>query len=169
MQELSDMLPVGMVANGGLVAQIMAELAQRQRNLPGWEAFHYEKISDSAVELTGGIVSLNHGNKRWLEPHDCITIPLAAIVLEMQKQGLCEATPLQNSDVGTANSAHIDPASAAKTRTQRLHVCFALPENPDARLRVLQALHLDAEFLGARVLACQFENEAHLSPGSVST
>ena len=47
MQELTEMLPVGMVAHGGQVAQIMAELAQRQRNLPGWEAFHYEKISDT--------------------------------------------------------------------------------------------------------------------------
>ena len=44
MLDLSEMLPVGMVAHGGQVAQIMAQLAQRQRGLPGWEAFHYENF-----------------------------------------------------------------------------------------------------------------------------
>lgn len=159
MQELTEMLPVGMVANGGLVAQIMAELAQRQRNLPGWEAFHYERVSDTAVELTGGIVSTNNGHKRWLEPHDCITIPLAAVILEMQKQGLCEATSEPNQNTVKENKASIDTVSTGKTGSQTLHVCFALPDDPEARLRALQALHLDAEFLGARVLACHFENK----------
>ncbi|MBI3713515.1 MAG: hypothetical protein HY253_11230 [Burkholderiales bacterium] len=159
MQELTEMLPVGMVANGGLVAQIMAELAQRQRNLPGWEAFHYERVSETAVELTGGIVSTNHGNKRWLEPHDCITIPLAAVILEMQKQGLCEAKSESGKLATNERKLSVTDASTPNSNTQTLHVCFALPDDPSARLRVLQALHLDAEFLGARVLACHFENE----------
>lgn len=161
MQELTEMLPVGMVAHGGQVAQIMAELAQRQRNLPGWEAFHYEKISDTAVELTGGIVSLNHGNKRWLEPHDCITIPLAAVILEMQKRGLLDlsaAMPASDEEADATGKPNISTPSKGNTASQTVHVSLALPDDPTARLRVLQALHLDAEFLGARVLACRFEN-----------
>ena len=158
MQELTEMLPVGMVAHGGQVAQIMAELAQRQRNLSGWEAFHYEKISDTAVELTGGIVSLNHGNKRWLEPHDCITIPLAAVILEMQKLGLCAAMPASDELAEATGNPNISTSSKGNSASQTVHVSLALPDDPTARLRVLQALHLDAEFLGARVLACRFEN-----------
>lgn len=161
MHELTEMLPVGMVANGGLVAEIMAEIAQRQRNLPGWEAFHYEKISESAVELTGGLVSINHGNKRWLEPHDCITIPLAAVILEMQKRGLCESTPEPSKSSSSEHYVPLSNASKANPPSQILHVCFALPDEPEARLRVLQAYHLDADILGARVLACHFGNETN--------
>lgn len=157
MHELTEMLPVGMVANGGIVAQIMADLAQQQRNLPGWEAFHYEKISDVAVELTGGIVSQNQGHKRWLEPHDCISIALADIVLEMQKRGLCPAAPemeVENRVLETAKS-RVD----ANPNAQQLHVTLVLPDDAEARLRVLQAFHLDAQINGARVIACHFENE----------
>ena len=93
MFDFSEMLPVGMVAHGGQVAQVMADIAKRQRGLPDWEAFHYERISDQAVELTGGIVSTASGAKRWLEPHDCVTIPLAAVALEMQKLGLIQCSP----------------------------------------------------------------------------
>lgn len=157
MHELTEMLPVGMIANGGIVAQIMADLAQQQRNLPGWEAFHYEKISDVAVELTGGIVSQNQGHKRWLEPHDCISIALADIVLEMQKRGLCPAAPEMETPTNELGEAK--NKSETNTSAKQLHVTLALPEDAEARLRVLQAFHLDAQINGARVIACHFENE----------
>lgn len=155
MHELTEMLPVGMVANGGIVAQIMAELAQKQRNLPGWEAFHYEKISDVAVELTGGIVSHQQGSKRWLEPHDCISIALADIVLEMQKRGLCPTAPEMETTASVLEVAN--NKANANPSTQQLHVTLTLPDDAEARLRALQAFHLDAQIHGARVIACRFE------------
>ncbi len=158
MQELTEMLPVGMVANGGLVAQIMADLAQKQRNLPGWEAFHYEKISETAVELTGGLVSQTNGGKRWLEPHDCITILLADVIVEMQRQGLIAAKmELDNNQ----NQEKTAPLVSGKTGQEKLHVCFALPENRADRLRFLQTLHAGADVLGAQVLACRLDDKTN--------
>lgn len=154
MNALSDMLAVGMVANGGEVAQIMAEIAQRRRQLPGWEAFHYEKISDDAVELTGGMVSIAHGQKRWLEPHDCVTIPLSAVVEEMQRRGLLATSTLDDT---AEASTWVAPSGFGAANF--LHVKFELPSDPDARLRILQTLHLDAKLLGAKVVACHLASE----------
>lgn len=162
MIDFSEMLPVGMVAHGGQVAQIMAEIAQRQRGVPGWEAFHYEKISDTAVELTGGIVSHSSGSKRWLEPHDCITIPFAAVIAEMRAQGLLPAAipvPPLGSEVETVNTPASMPQSLASASSDdlRLNVTFALPADPQERQRILQAFHLQANILGAQVMACRLE------------
>jgi hypothetical protein len=169
MIDFAEMLPVGMVAHGGQVAQIMAEIAQRQRGLPGWEAFHYEKISDAAVELTGGIVSTSGGSKRWLEPHDCITIPFAAVIAEMQAQGLLStAAPVVNlaldsdkdankaSDRNRVQAANQLRRVAPEDFTQ-LNVTFALPADPLERQRILQAFHLQATIMGAQIIACRLE------------
>lgn len=153
MFDFSEMLPVGMVAHGGQVAQIMADIAKRQRGLADWEAFHYERISDSAVELTGGIVSTATGNKRWLEPHDCVTIPLSAVVLEMQKLGLL--TPM-----ALAGEHQVLPNLPAQSVTQQgdiLHVSFVLPIDPIGRQRLLKTFHLQADFFGAEVIACRLD------------
>lgn len=162
MIDFSEMLPVGMVAHGGQVAQIMAEIAQRQRGVPGWEAFHYEKISDAAVELTGGIVSDSSGSKRWLEPHDCITIHFAAVIAEMKAQGLLPAsTPIAPSGTGVELAHTIAPTSlnlsTLPSDTPKLNVTFALPADPQERQRILQAFHLQANILGAQVIACRLE------------
>lgn len=159
MIDFSEMLPVGMVAHGGQVAQIMAEIAKRQRGLADWEAFHYEKISDSAVELTGGIVSISNGAKRWLEPHDCITIPLAAVVTEMRKQGLLEDAPL--SDLAgikgkTSNDNQVKTYTGG-THYSHLHLKLALPEDPVTRQQLLKALHLQADLMGATIIGCHLE------------
>jgi hypothetical protein len=168
MIDFAEMLPVGMVAHGGQVAQIMAEIAQRQRGLPGWEAFHYEKISDVAVELTGGIVSTSGGSKRWLEPHDCITIPFAAVIAEMQAQGLLSTAPVvdlaldgyQNTEKTTQKNSTRDanlPTRVSTADFTQLNVTFALPADPLERQRILQAFHLQATVLGAKIIACRLE------------
>ncbi len=155
MIDFSEMLPVGMVAHGGQVAQIMAEIAKRQRGLADWEAFHYEKISESAVELTGGIVSISNGSKRWLEPHDCITIPLAAVIAEMQKQGLL-ASPMQLDKIDLANN-QINSTHSDTQEYTYLHLKLALPKDTVSRQKLLQTLHLQADLLGASVVACHLE------------
>lgn len=160
MIDFSEMLPVGMVAHGGQVAHIMAEIAKRQRGLADWEAFHYEKISDSAVELTGGIVSINNGAKRWLEPHDCITIPLAAVVAEMQKQGLLSSPlPPESSMPQAAQGGYQSDSQLVNTPHNYpfLHLKLALPSDPLSRQHILQTLHLQAELMGATVVACHLE------------
>lgn len=162
MIDFSEMLPVGMVAHGGQVAQIMAELAKRQRGLADWEAFHYEKVSDVAVELTGGIVSITNGAKRWLEPHDCITIPLAAVISEMQKQGLLETAPEPpitqlpaQRQTQSGNQTNIPSTSNADY--PYLHLKLALPVDPLSRQKLLQTLHLQADLMGATIIACSLE------------
>ncbi|MFA9274310.1 MAG: hypothetical protein ACEQSE_05485 [Candidatus Aquirickettsiella gammari] len=160
MINFSDMLPVGMVAHGGQVAQIMADIAKRLRGLEGWEAFHYEKVSDSAVELTGGIVSITNGAKRWLEPHDCITIPLAAVVAEMQKQGL-----LSTLDSATApelaQTKSLVPGDyqdkGSNAQYPYLHLKLALPDDALSRQKLLQTLHLQADLMGATIIGCHLE------------
>lgn len=156
MIDFSEMLPVGMVAHGGQVAQIMAEIAKRQRGLADWEAFHYEKISDSAVELTGGIVSITNGAKRWLEPHDCITIPLAAVIAEMQKQGLLEtASPPASAPAQAEHQIKTNVVGSADY--PYLHLKLALPNDPLSRQKLLQTLHLQADLMGATIIGCSLE------------
>lgn len=157
MIDFSEMLPVGMVAHGGQVAQIMAEIAKRQRGLADWEAFHYEKISDSAVELTGGIVSTASGSKRWLEPHDCITIPFAAVIAEMQKQGLLETAPIEQTATALMPSKAKSAEKSSSQDYRYLNLKLALPQDPLQRLKILQTLHLQADLMGASVVACQLE------------
>lgn len=153
MLDFSEMLPVGMVAHGGQVAQIMAEIAKRQRGLPEWEAFHYERISETAFELTGGIVSALGGNKRWLEPHDCVTVPLTAVIQEMQKQGLLTPMALESEDSALSGMA----AQAVRQQGDILHVSFVLPIDPIGRQRLLKTFHLQADFFGAEVIACRLD------------
>lgn len=151
MFDFSEMLPVGMVAHGGQVAQIMADIAKRQRGLPDWEAFHYERISDQAVELTGGIVSTASGAKRWLEPHDCVTIPLAAVALEMQRLGLISTPQAPANPLGRSPEQPVVISSDTK---DILHVSMTLPTDIIGRQRILKAFHLGADFFGAEVIAC---------------
>lgn len=160
MLDFSEMLPVGMVAHGGQVAQIMAELAKRQRGLPDWEAFHYERVSDEAVELTGGIVSFVNGSKRWLEPHDCVTIPFAAVVQEMQKQGLLSSAPSTTSALANTTEAsrlNMNTLTPSAQGRDILHLSLALPNDAAGRQRILKTFHLQADFFGAEVLACSLD------------
>lgn len=154
MFDFSEMLPVGMVVHGGQVAQIMADIAKRQRGLKDWEAFHYERISDTCYELTGGIVSTANGSKRWLEPHDCISVPITAIIIEMQKIGLIPTINTTESPPSTS------PSNATQTisGTTLLQVSLALPDDEIGRQRILKAFHLHADFFGARVVACKMEH-----------
>ncbi|WMW81047.1 hypothetical protein RF679_01900 [Undibacterium cyanobacteriorum] len=160
MLDFSEMLPVGMVAHGGQVAQIMADLAKRQRGLGDWEAFHYERISDEAVELTGGIVSFVNGSKRWLEPHDCVTIPFTAVVQEMQKQGLLNSSPsvaTAFTSGGEAVRSNMDTLTPTVHGRDILHLSLALPNDAAGRQRILKTFHLQADFFGAEVLACSLD------------
>jgi hypothetical protein len=149
---LAEMLPVGMLANGGAIALAMSAVANRKRGVPDWEAFHYERISDAEFEITGGAVAMVGGVKKWPGPHDTLTIGEAEILEELNQFSVDEspsatlnfAAPLQ-----TAGNAEIAPGA-----TQHLQVVFALPEDEIGRQRIFKAFHLQADFFGAVVQTC---------------
>lgn len=173
---LDDMLPVGMLANGGLAADAMAAIANRRHGMAGWEAFHYERISDSAFEITGGIALISAGSgKKWPGPHDLVSVSEAEILQEMRS--LLAATSLAVVVVPTpaSTSASAPAASSAAainivnpareyakantvTGGTYLNVVFALPDDEAGRLRILKAFHLQADFFGARVQSCALED-----------
>ncbi len=81
---LADLLPVGMLAHTGTVGQAMSLVANRKVGQPGWEAFHYERISESEFEITGGLVVMAGGTKKWPGPHDSVVISEADILQQLQ-------------------------------------------------------------------------------------
>ncbi len=149
---LSEMLPVGMLASGGVIAFAMSAVANRKRGLPGWEAFHYERISDAEFEITGGVVALVGGVKKWPGPHDTLTISESEILEELNQHVVADAqTVTQTSAMPdiAAGKAKVNPGA-----TQYLQVVFAMPEDEIGRQRILKAFHLHADFFGAKVQTC---------------
>jgi hypothetical protein len=146
---LADMLPVGMLANGGLAAEAMSTLANRKQGTPDWEAFHYERISESQFEITGGVAVMTGGIKKWPGAHTTITLSEADIIEEMQKNQAA-VTRLNPIDAASRKMPTVVNAPAARY----LHVVFALPEDEAGKQRLLKAFHLQADFFGARVQAC---------------
>jgi hypothetical protein len=149
---LAEMLPVGMLATGGVIALAMSAVANRKHGLPAWEAFHYERISDDEFEITGGVVKVVAGIKKWPGPHDTLTITDSEILEELNQLAVDDKQTLAlNSTVSTmtATAAKVDPATA-----QYLQVVFTLPEDEIGRQRILKAFHLHADFFGAKVQTC---------------
>jgi hypothetical protein len=165
MIDFSQMLPVGMVTHGGQVAQILGAIAKRKRGLSDWEAFHYERLSESSFELTGGIVSngdVPGAGKRWLEPHECITVSMAELLAELQLAGLLTpdmtAQATQPPVPAVSNSgADAGALAAARSDQGLLHVTLALPKDEAGRQRILRSFHLQADFFGAQVVACRLD------------
>ena len=147
---LAEMLPVGMLANGGVIALAMSAVANRKRNMPGWEAFHYERISDAEFEITGGATLIVGGIKKWPGPHDSLTITEAEILDELNPASSVEPQSIPS----TSASLNASSSKSAANSSQYLQVVFALPEDELGRQRVLKAFHLHADFFGAMVQTC---------------
>ena len=149
---LAEMLPVGMLASGGIIALAMSVVANRKRGSPDWEAFHYERISNTEFEITGGSVLLTGGVKKWPGPHDTLTITESEILEELNqlavddKQAGADNFPVP---IMAAGAVKVDPATP-----QYLQVVFALPDDETGRQRILKAFHLHADFFGAKVQTC---------------
>ena len=158
---LADMLPVGMLANGGMASDAMVAVAQRKHGLAGWEAFHYERISASEFEITGGMAVMVGGMKKWPGPHDTVIVSEVEILQEMQAHQVGEAASggqtgqnllLSVPSVSTATSM-------ANTPAQYLKVVLTLPDDEAGRQRVLAAFHLQANVFGARVQTCSLHDK----------
>ncbi|CAN5865076.1 hypothetical protein BH11PSE12_BH11PSE12_06270 [soil metagenome] len=156
---LAAMLPAGMLASGGTAAEAMAALAQRQHGVAGWEAFHYERISDAQFDITGGMAQLAGGAKKWPGPHDIVTVSEPDILQEMRDRQAADAAgnpSVITSAPGSANAAQdlVKPHVGAGSTEHYLKVVFSLPEDAAARQRIFAAFQLQANFSGAKVQAC---------------
>jgi hypothetical protein len=150
---LADMLPVGMLANGGIAAAAMSALANRQHDSSGWEAFHYERISATEFEITGGIAVMAGGVKKWPGPHATVIVSEADILAEMHRMQASRDLPAI-SDTAAPKAKPMPNVSSAGAQAVYLNVTLALPDDEAGRQRILKAFHLHADFFGARVQAC---------------
>ena len=155
---LAEMLPVGMINGGGTAAAAMAAVAQRKRGVPGWEAFHYERLSATEFEITGGIAVNISGVKKFQGAHDTVNVTETEVLDEMRASQhvvvpsvmtLLEQDLLAN-DIGHSRSAH---------GPKFLKVVFSLPEDEAGRQRILQAFQLNKDFFGAKVQACSLHDK----------
>jgi hypothetical protein len=154
-QNLNNLLPVGMLTSGGLIADAIAAVAQRQQAEPGWQAFHYARLDAQQFEVTGGIVELQGGVKKWPGEHSCVYITEADILAEMQRLSPVSPVPAP-IDTASSPAPSISSTSIATPHSGQsayLNLTLALPADPQQRQAVLQRLHLDADLFGARVLA----------------
>ena len=157
-ETLAEMLPVGMISAGGLAGAAMAQLAQRKRGIPGWEAFHYERISATEFEVTGGIAVNIGGVKKFQGAHDTVFVSEAEILQEMraaQKTSQTSVMTLLEQDLLAADIGK----SQSSTHPKFLKVVFTLPDDEAGRQRLLQAFQLQANFFGARVQACSLHEK----------
>jgi hypothetical protein len=81
----------------------------------------------------------------------------------MQKQGLLETAPQVTSMPIKSNSSNATDAVGISTPAtppaeyHYLHLKLALPQDPTQRQKLLQSLHLQADLMGASVVACHLE------------
>jgi hypothetical protein len=148
---LAGMLPVGMINGGGTAAAAMAQVAQRKRGVPGWEAFHYERISPTEFEVTGGVAVNIGGVKKFQTTDDALTVTEAEVLAAMRAaqevvppvpQALLEQDLLA-ADIGKTVSG---------TEQQFLKVVFACRCCWQAKN--LAGISVTGEFFGAKVQAC---------------
>ena len=166
---LDELLPVGMLTSGGLIAEAIGRVAQKQVGIPDWAAFHYAKNNDDTLEITGGIVSTLGGSKKWLGEHDIIQIRAEDVLSELnalnqhnqhnqlnqQSDETSTAPEQQDNPTITDMRARIATAAPAK----KMQVVFALPDDAAEQLSILKRFHLSADIYGAQVLACQLVEE----------
>lgn len=163
---LDELLPVGMLTSGGLIAEAIGRVAQKQVGIADWAAFHYAKNNDDTLEITGGIVSTLGGSKKWLGEHDIIQIRAEDVLSELNalnqhnqliQQPNATSTAPEQQDNPTITDMRARIATAAPAR--KMQVVFALPDDAAEQLSILKRFHLSADIYGAQVLACQLVEE----------
>lgn len=150
---LSD---VGMLGNGATVSQVLETVAMRKHGDPAWEPFHYEKISETEYEVSGGTPAVIGGAKKWPGPHSSVVVSLDEIAGEEQASVPVEIAPAQSHAVSAAISSQSATAGLA---ANFLTVVLQLPSDEQGRKRICNALSLDADFFGAKVTATSLADE----------
>ncbi|MFZ6644894.1 hypothetical protein ACO0LO_04215 [Undibacterium sp. TJN25] len=167
-----DMLPVGMMGNvdaGSPAAQALETIAIRKHGTPGWEPFHYEKVSAAEYEVTGGVaLVLTGGLRKWPEPHTSVLVTLEDIAAELRVRQHPAVQAAMPEAVQPTTEAAPSPADTAAPSVQGvsnplasryLTVVLQLPEDKEGRLRLIHAFSPDNEFFGATVTAASMEDE----------
>lgn len=165
---LAEMLPVGMIAGGGMAAIAMAAVANRkylavqpvELQNSDWQAFHYERISTTEFEITGGVADLSSGARKFHGVHDTVIITEAEVLAEMRRMQP-QATTTASTTASTSLAHAINTQQTTSTANV-LKVIFTLPDDEPGRQRILRAFQLQADFFGAKVQACSLHDASLL-------
>lgn len=166
---------VGMLGNGAPQSLALEVVAMRKHGGEAWEPFHYEKISETEYEVSGGIPAMVGGVKKWPGPHSSVMVSVDEILRE-QQENLQENNPADNVQVQPQSqfetliaparqllsdtaSARNDPSIEASAAPAYLTVVLQLPSDEQGRKRICNALSLDANFFGAVVTATSLADE----------
>jgi hypothetical protein len=142
---------VGMLGNGAPAGQVLEAVAMRKHGDPAWEPFHYEKISDTEYEVSGGTPAVIGGVKKWPGPHSTVLVSVDEIAEEQLASFPVEMAPAPVT---------ISQQSAAEgLATNYLTVVLQLPADAQGRKRICNVLSLDADFFGAKVTATSLADE----------
>ncbi|MGS0743569.1 hypothetical protein ACVBEF_17350, partial [Glaciimonas sp. GG7] len=165
-----DILPVGMLVNEYGAAKAMANVATRKKNIVGWEPFHYEKISATEYEVTGGIPAIIGGAKKWPEPHTTVMV---------SEEELAQNLAVDLWDIASDSNEHIvavtvhneaqstslvsDRMGQSSAMPKYLTVILRMPADAAGHQRIAEMLALDKDFFGATVMATAFQDDILVS------
>jgi hypothetical protein len=146
---------VGMLGNGAPTSQVLEAVATRKHGDPAWEPFHYEKVSETEYEVSGGAPAVVGGVKKWPGPHSSVLVTLDEIAEEQQIRFPAEVAqePVAIARQPVPDQAQGSPAASFLT------VVLQLPQDEQGRKRICNALSLDADFFGGRVTATSLADE----------
>lgn len=152
---------VGMLGNGAPASQVLETVAMRKHGDPAWEPFHYEKISETEYEVSGGAPAVIGGVKKWPGPHSSVLVTVDEISEEQQARFPLEvvpAVPQQELAQAALHQPSSDNGPSVATPNY-LTVVLQLPADEQGRKRIRNALSLDADFFGAKVTATSLADE----------
>ncbi|AMO98942.1 hypothetical protein CAter282_1042 [Collimonas arenae] len=161
----TELSAVGMLGNGAPVTMALEAVAIRKHGVGGWEPFHYEKISESEYEVTGGTCELIGGVKKWPGEHTTVIVSVEELAAEartdvpvemVQKLPRVESLSPVGKQASQRALPQNDDAGGAPTY---LTVVLQLPQDEQGRKRIYNALSLDTNFFGAVVTATSLADE----------
>ncbi|WP_211462671.1 hypothetical protein [Collimonas silvisoli] len=152
---------VGMLGNGAPASQVLEAVAMRKHGDPAWAPFHYEKISETEYEVSGGVPAVIGVVKKWPGPHSSVLVSMDEISQEQQARSPLEVVPaLPQQELAQAAQRQPLPDSGPNaTAPNYLTVVLQLPADEQGRKRICNALSLDADFFGAKVTATSLADE----------
>jgi hypothetical protein len=159
--DFANMLPLGMITQGGMAAQVLAELAQAKRGEANWEAFYYERQDEQDFLVTGGQLHIENALRRHLEPHEQVVVSQVELEQALQTR----LTPVLAPVVANTIKTNLPIASndLSQGTSEYLHLTLALPDDPAQRLQLFQQFHIQADVNGARVVSCSLSTPTHSS------
>ncbi|WP_211454012.1 hypothetical protein [Collimonas antrihumi] len=145
-----------MLGNGAPASQVLETVAMRKHGDPAWEPFHYEKISESEYEVSGGTPAVIGGVKKWPGPHSTVLVSVDDIAEEQHASIPVEIAPAPPQTVQATIARQNTVEGLA---TNYLTVVLQLPADGQGRKRICNALSLDEDFFGAKVTATSLADE----------